>query len=299
MFDWTKKIFPSLLILFVLTIFNNSLISAGRFPLVVKDDTGVSIRIDQLPQRIVSLAPNMTEILFSVGAGKRVVGVTDNCDYPSEVRKIDRVGGIQIQVESVMALKPDLVVANADVQPGIISQIRSVGLRVAAFRPDRWKGVLDTLQRIGSAVGNPTQAEKVIKIMEKRRRVVESTVGKRSKVRVFVEVWNKPLMTAGPGTFLHELVQMAGGEDIAGDLSRPWSIYPTELVLTRNPEVIILTCKNRREVMNRAGWASVEAVRSGRVYEVDPSTYSRPGPRLADALEDLADLLHKKGSGRP
>lgn len=273
--------------------------SAKGSNFLIRDDTGVAITLTKPPRRIVSLAPNMTEILFAVGAGGHVVGVSDYCDFPKEVRKIPHIGGAQIQTESVLGLRPDLVVANAAIQPGIIAQLRAAGLPVIAFRPSRWESVLATIRRVGQAVGCDQAADLVARKMEDRRRVVERKIKGRKRVRVFVEIWNKPLMTAGPGTFIHELIQMAGGDDIAGDQQRPWSVIPTEVVLVRNPQVIILTCKNRGEVMARPGWEEMDSVHSGRVYEVNPDIYSRPGPRLADALENLAALLGRKGSGRP
>jgi iron complex transport system substrate-binding protein len=239
----------------------------------------------------------MTEILFSIGAGNQVVGVTDFCDYPREAQGKVRVGGGQIQVEAVLALKPDLVVANADIQPGVIKQFHRLGVKVAAYRPHDWNSVLQTIKRLGLITGRKNAALGLVRKMNAQRNSVMKKMKGHKRYRVFIEVWNKPLMTAGPGTFLHELIIMAGGIDISSDLKRPWAVVSAEDVLRRNPEIIILTCKNKQELLHRSGWEEVTAVREGRVYEVDPDIFSRPGPRLADALECLAGILSRDEAG--
>lgn len=273
-------------------------VEAGLFPVELKDDTGTIVWISRRPRRIVSLAPNMTEILYAVGQGDRIVGVTEYCDYPAQARKKTKIGGIQIQNERIWMLRPDLVVAHAGMQKQTVAQLRRLNLPVLALDPKDWNGLLLTIEKIGRATGSEAHATSIIQEMESRRERVETATAGARKVRLFVEVWNKPLMTAGPGTFLHELTDMAGGLDIAADALTPWSAFPEEKVLVRDPEVIILTCKNRQEVLNRGAWRRITAVRRGRVYEVDPDLYSRPGPRLVEALEDLASLLESvRGEG--
>jgi iron complex transport system substrate-binding protein len=262
-----------------------------------RDDTGYVLRMVRPPRRIVSLAPNMTEILYAIGVGDRVVGVTEFCNYPKGVKGKARVGGAQIQAEAVLALKPDLVVAQVDMQPAVIKQLRALGVSVAAYQPYNWRTVLYTIRQLGLMTGRKATATNVIRKMESRRMKIQASTAGRHRPRVFIEIWNKPLMTAGPGTFLHELILMAGGDDIASELKRPWAVISAETVLKKDPEIILLTCKNKRELLRRSGWGSVTAVRQGHVYEVDPDIFCRPGPRLANGLETLADLFTHATAG--
>jgi iron complex transport system substrate-binding protein len=283
--------------LFLVLFISQTIMAQQGHALTSRDDTGQVVHFIEPPKRIVSLAPNMTEILFSIGAGNQVVGVTDFCDYPKEARRKARVGGGQIQLEAVLALKPDLVVANADLQPGVIKQLHRLGVIVAAYRPHDWNSVIQTIKRLGLITGRNTSALGLIRKMNAKKMSVMKKMEGRKRYRVFIEVWNKPLMTAGPGTFLHELIVMAGGVDISSDLKRPWAVVSAEDVLRKDPEIIILTCKNKQELLHRSGWEGVTALREGRVYEVDPDIFSRPGPRLADALDCLAGILNQVDDG--
>lgn len=268
------------------------IIGQERKAIVVTDDTGYRLVLKGLPRRIISISPNMTEIIYTLGAEDRLVGVSDLCDYPPAVKGKPRVGDIQIRSEMILALKPDLVLAHGSMQRAQIKELRRLGINVAAYSPEEWKDVLRVIRIVGRLVGNPSEAKSVVNGMEEHRIKVKRRVKDLPPVKVFVEVWNKPLMTAGPGTFLDQLVTIAGGKNIVGKEHPSWSAFPQELVLERDPEVIILTCKNRREVLNRRGWEQITAIRQGRVYEIDPDILSRPGPRLAIALEVLANRIH-------
>lgn len=265
---------------------------AAGFPFVITDDTGQKILIQKRPSRIVSISPNMTEILYAVGGGELLVGISDLCDYPPPVKRKPRVGDLQLRTEAVLSLKPDLVLAHGGMQRGQVRELRRLGINVAAFSPENWNSVLQVIQLTGDLVGRSDSAKKVVRSMEEQRLKVYHRVKEQRQVRVFVEVWNAPLMTAGPGTFLDQLITMAGGCNIVGKDYPQWSAFPQELIIERDPEIIILTCKNKADVLNRRGWQKITAVRLGRVFEVEPDVFSRPGPRLAEALESLSLRLH-------
>lgn len=284
----TGLILLSFLYLMLCPVYGNR----TQFPIRIIDDMGHQIYVQKQPARIISLAPNMTEIVYAIGAGGRIVGVSDLCDYPPSVKKKPHVGDLQLRTEMVLALKPDLVLAHAGLQRGQIEELRRLGVKVAGFSPENWQELLKVIQKTGDLTGATTGAYRVIKNMEAYRTQVTQRIKGKPRVPVFVEVWNAPLMTAGPGTFLDQLITMAGGVNIAGKGHAAWSIFPQEIVLEKNPDVIILTCKNKSEVLTRRGWNQISAIRSKRVYEVEPDIYSRPGPRLGEALEDLAALLH-------
>ena len=261
------------------------------------DDTGNDVRLPHCPKRIVSLAPSMTEILFAVGAGDQLVGVSDLCNYPASVEGLSRVAGINLRTEQILALRPELVLAHAGLHGSQLEELRRLGLRVAAYSPENWRSVLRVIQITGEMTGHKKKATYIINNMEIRRKSLAKSTGSK-RPRVFVEIGNTPLMTAGPKTFLHELIQFAGGENIAGSANGSWVVFPAELVLARDPQIILLTWNNVDEVMNRPGWKNISAVKNGRLFQIEPDIYTRPGPRLIQALENLTDIINGIGGDK-
>ena len=269
-------------------------VASGGYPISIVDDTGATVEIPREPARIVSLAPSNTEILFALGLGDRVVGVTTACDYPEAAKKIDKIGDYIINVEAVVAKRPDLVVAVADLQMPVIQKLRELRLRVVAVNPRTIDGVFRAMQIIGDSAGAGSAARRAVDSLNARIAAVESKVAAvpaDSRPRVFVEIWNDPLMTAGAGTFVDDLVRRAGGRNIVGHIEG-WPQISPETVISSHTDIIILTCFNRDEVMARHEWRRVPAVASGRVFEVHPDLMVRPGPRLVDGLEALASIFH-------
>lgn len=255
------------------------------------------------PKRIVSLAPNLTEILYAVGAGPRVVGVTRFCDYPAEVKALPRVGGfLDVNVESVAALRPELVVGvpNASNRQAI-ERLGELGLPVALWEAHTLADVYSVIQEVGAIVGAGPKGRAVVDAMRERIAAVQRRVAGRPKAKVLFTYGRDPLIVAGPGTFAGELLALAGGVNVVREAHARYASYSIERVLTEGPEVIVDS-----SVMSetdpaagvaglRARWSrfpSLPAVRSGRMYWADPQLFARPGPRLADALEQLATLLH-------
>ena len=262
-------------------------------PLAIVDQTGVAIKLERAPERIVSLAPSNTEILFSLGLGSKIVGVTTACDFPAEAKAIDKVGDYNINIEAVVAKRPDLVVAVADLQMPVIQKLRELKLKVIAVNPRTLEEVFHAIGVIGDASGAGDVARKIVDGLRARVAAVElkaATIPADSRPRVFVEIWNDPLMTAGAGTFVDDLVRRAGGRNIVGHIDG-WPQISPETVISAHTDVIILTCFNRAEVMARREWRKVPAVEEGRVFEIHPDLIVRPGPRLVDGLEALACLF--------
>ena len=275
-------------------------ILALAFPATVTDDTGATIRLPRRPERLVSLTPSATEILFALGLDDEIVGVTNYCDYPPAARDKNRIGDINLDYEKIVSLRPDLLVAVGNMPAASLDRLRGLGLTLLAFAPTDLSAVMDAVERIGVATGRSAVANRVVQAMEERAGSVAGRLAglpETARPRVFVEIWMDPVMTAGPGTFTAELIQMAGGRDIAWD-AQPWSPFSQELVIARNPQVIISQCESAAQIKTRPGWGGIEAVREGRVYDVDQNIFSRPGPRLVEALETLARLLHPKRFAR-
>ncbi|MFQ5762598.1 MAG: ABC transporter substrate-binding protein [Candidatus Bathyarchaeia archaeon] len=269
----------------------------------VVDDWGRAVDVGKPPERIVSLLPSTTEILFAVGVGDRVVGVDRYSDFPPQVAegirdgRITVVGGIaDPSIETVIALEPDLVLAgHKGIQDEVVNALESRGLTVVALDPSNVTQLYDSILLVGKVTGNMQQAEFVVSNMKEK---VQSITGKTAglpKVRVYYEVWNDPLMTVGPGTWIHDLIGIAGGENIFADSSAAYPQISSEAVVELNPDVIILPTQHPMsldDVGKRPAWSMVNAVKNGKVYTIDGDIISRPGPRIVEGLEQLARLIH-------
>lgn len=244
------------------------------------------------PQRIVSLAPSITENLFALGVGDRVVGVTSWCHFPDEARTRTIVGdAMNLNVELVLGLEPDLVVGDATLVQSHLEVLEGLGVPTFVIGPSTVAEVQESLIQLGEAVGAKESGEVLATNMQARLEELVGGVERERKVRVWMEIWNEPLMTVGPGSFMHELIVLAGGENIAGDSPTAWPVFSEELVIERDPEVVILTSYNLEEALSRSAWQGTTAMKNGHVYEVNPDLYSRTTPRLLDALEELIGIL--------
>lgn len=244
------------------------------------------------PQRIISLAPSITENLFALGAGDRVVGVTSWCDYPAEAQTKTVIGdAMNLNLELLLSLEPDLVVGDSNLVASHIESLQEFGIEVFVIAPTDLAGVRQSLLELGDAIGASERARELAAEMEQRQRELVASVSTAEKIRVFVEIWNEPLMTAGPGSFIDEIIGLAGGENIAHDADNPWPMFSEELVIERDPQVVILTAFNLEEALARSAWQGITALQRGQVFEVDPNLYSRTTPRLLDALEEMISIL--------
>jgi iron complex transport system substrate-binding protein len=275
----------------------------GAFPLTLSDGLGREVALKAVPSRIVSLAPSNTEILFAVGAGDQVVGVTKYCNYPPEAQTREQVGGFSadtISVETVVALEPDLVLAIGESQRPVIEALEQVGIPVAALTANTFDDVHANIEQVGRLTGHQEEATQVVSEMQRRVETVTTAVTAvppEERLPVFWEVWDEPLMTAGPSTFAGQAIELAGGVNIFADVTQDYPQVSTEEVVKRNPAVILgpdthgdkLTPE---QLVQRPGWDQIEAVREGRVHLIDGDIVSRPGPRLAEGLEAVAHALY-------
>lgn len=264
-------------------------------PVTITDDLGRKITLPRTPKRIISIAPSNTEILFALGLGDKVIGVTDSCDYPEAAKSKPKVGSVDLNYEKIIEMAPDLVVAVGSLQRQGIERLSMLGITVLAVDPKTINGVLHAIELIGKATDVEDRATTLVAKLSNRIEAVKARVagaGASAKPRVFVEIWNDPLMTAGPGTFIDELISAAGGENIAHDARGEWPQFSAEAVIKRDPEVVILTGFNKAEALARPAWQGISAYRLGRVHEVHPDLLVRPGPRLVQGLEELAKILH-------
>ncbi|MDR1374376.1 MAG: cobalamin-binding protein [Treponema sp.] len=275
-------------------------VPAQDFPLALTDALDRTIVLRAPARRIVSLSPSVTEILFAVGAGDAVAGVTQYCNYPAEAASKPKVGGFSgatVSIETIAALRPDLVILSADMHGRIVSLLDRIGIVSLAVEPRNFDEVYGLIAGIGRLTGKRAGAEAVLAEMrEKLRRAGEQGRGRKAP-RVFWELSANPLITAGGSSFISEAIRLAGGENIFGDLEEHWPEVNVEAVLRRRPDWIISaetgdTRALLRSLARRPGWGSLPAVRAGRAAAIDPDSISRYGPRLADAVLILAGIFY-------
>jgi len=250
-------------------------------------------------QRIISLAPNITEILFSLGLGDRVIGVTQHCNYPAEAVAKPRVGTyIDLNIEKILVLKPDLVIATADGnEKGSVERLAAFKIPVLVTNPKNLDEVFEAVKTIGQVTQQENRAENLIRSLKKRANRVIRACLPLSHPRVFLQINEHPLITVGKDTFHNSLIKQAGGINISGEEAIKYPKYSLEQVLRSNPEVILITTMERGSMAEQKKdrwrqWNQILAVKQGRIYTLDSDLLDRPSPRLVDGLEALARAIH-------
>jgi iron complex transport system substrate-binding protein len=279
------------------------------------DDMGNVVTLTSVPERIVSLAPSSTEILFAIGAGDNVVGITDYCDYPYnftawiEAENITSIGDYYgPSVEPIVALEPDLVLATSGSMEAA-DTLRNLGYTVLVVEGQAINDILQDILLVGRATYK--NAESIALVTEMRDRmdaVATQLMGATTTPKVYHEVWGDPLMSVGPGTFIDELITLAGGTNIFNDATTSWPTISSEAVIEKNPDVMFFPdmymgvgnfYETIEAVASRPGWDTITAVQNNALYEINADIISRNGPRLVDALEILAQMVHPEIFGEP
>lgn len=270
--------------------------AAATFPVSYEDATGETVTFDAPPERIISLSPGATEILFALGAGGRVVAVDRFSDYPADTAALPQLEYSSPDPEAALALDPDLVIL-ATRQREQVQQFRDLGMRVLFLsEPTDIEGVYAHVALLGALTGAAEQAAAVEAEMRGRIDAVAAEVADATPVRVLYEL-SPDLYTVAPDTFIGSLIAMVGGENIAAGATSPFPQLTAEAVLAADPEVVLLSDaesagETAESVAARPGWDGVSAVTTGRIVPIDPDIVNRPGPRLADGIEAIARALH-------
>ncbi len=269
----------------------------------ITDDAGRRVSIPAKVDRVVSLAPNLTEIVFAVGAGNRLVGRTSFCDYPPEAKAIPEVGDtIHPNLEPIIALKPQVVLVSTASQLEVFTQqLQGQNIAVFVTDPHDLEGVFRSIEQIGEIVGEKDRANQLVQNLRERTNAVEQAVKQKPPVRVFYQASGEPLYTAGRDSFVTDLMRRAGATSVTADVPGAWPKYSNESALAARPEAIILPTGGS---MGAANATVVEALRqspavlNGRVYKINDDHLARPGPRLVDGLEEMAHALHPDAFGK-
>ena len=259
----------------------------------LRDDLGRAVRLPLRIERAVSLAPNLTEIVFAVGAEDRLVGVTTYCDFPAEARAIAKVGDTQTpNVERIIALKPDLVLVSTSSQlEAFADTLASRNIAVFVTNPTNFSDVMKNLERLGELFGTQAKAQALIDKLNSRAASAEEKYAKRSPVRVFVQISKEPLYTIGKSSFLTELLTRVGGDVVTKNVETAFPVLSKETALALAPDAIILSDSSDNTEPNEA-FRNSPAVKNEKVFRVNADILSRPGPRLVDAMEIVGAHLN-------
>lgn len=283
-------------------------ISEGEFSsafsrITVTDRLDRRVSFDAPPQRIVSLTPSITEVLFAIGAGDRIVGATEHCNYPPEAADLPRVGGGTLESlnqEVIIGAEPDLVLCKWDNHLPLLKNLERLNIPVLALGPETLAELYDQTRMLGRITGNLPQSERLIASMQQRVDAVTARIPTKNGPTVFYQVWDDPLMTAGPNSFIGELLTLAGLRNLFENTPIRYPKVSPEVVVAGNPDVILApsthaTPVTAESILGRAGWGGVRAIQDKRVYVIDGDSVSRCGPRLVDALEEIVGVVHADG----
>jgi iron complex transport system substrate-binding protein len=265
----------------------------------VVDQLGRQVSVPAHPMRIVALAPSITEVVFALGVEDRLVGVTRFSDYPEAAKTLPRVGSyVQLDLEKIVSLGPDLCIAVKDGNPkAVVRRLEALGVPVYAVDPRNVDSVIETVLEIGRLLDAETRARELSADLRDRIDTVRSkAAGAAHRPRVFFQIGITPIVSVGTDTFIHELIKMAGGVNLAAGPT-PYPRFSREQVLAMAPEIFIITSMARGETFTRVKaewekWPSMPAVANGRIYLVDSDLFDRASPRLVEGLELLAGIIH-------
>ncbi len=257
---------------------------------------GRRVEVPDRPGRIVSLVPSVTEVLFAVGAGDRLVGVTRFCTYPPEARALPKVGGYaDPSLEAIVALSPDLVFGAADsTPPALVRRLEALGIPVYVVYPRNLRDTVETIRQVGRVAGVPEGGEAVAGRLRATVERVRRAVQGLPRPGVLLCIMVRPLVVAGPGTLGNDMVEAAGGRNVVPQGAARYPTWGAESLLAADPEVIVVSPHPGEPAPERffRQWPELRAVASGRVVPIESDWLHRPGPRLAKGLMALAEALH-------
>jgi len=289
-------VFPGFLpVLLLASAIGRPASAADRFPLALKDDRGVTVRLAAPPRRVVSLAPSLTEIVFLIGRGRSLVGVTRFCNVPAAASRLPKIGGVSDpDVERIVALSPDLVLCTTDGNPrDKVRALEEMGIPCFAVAPQDLDAVFTAIERLGTLLGATDRGRAEAGALRRRARLARPSPGDAETPAVLFVVSTAPIIAAGEGTFMDELVRLAGGRNAAARFSGRYPRLSVEGLVAARPDVIFVAGMSgvERFPPEVTRWKEVPAFRNGDVVTLDGDLVTRPGPRLVDALERVSAAL--------
>lgn len=250
------------------------------------------------PKRIVVLSPSGAEILCAVGAESLICARTDYCNYPSFLNDKPSIGGFtsdSVSVESIISYKPDLVYGSEDIHNNLVPQLKSLGIQVYLSKASSLNSIYDEILYIANLTGFKENGVKLVKDISFCAEEIQKKIPQDKKVSVYYEVWNTPFMSAGNKSFINDIINVCGGKNIFDNLESSYPCVSQESIIAKNPEVILIPHENglvEKDILSRDGWESIDAVKNKRIYFLDSDIFSRPGPRVSQALSTLYNYLY-------
>ncbi|MDO9225110.1 MAG: cobalamin-binding protein [Pseudomonadota bacterium] len=281
---------------FLLATMLSCIAATAQAEIVIRDDTGATLRLPAAAQRIVSLAPHLTENLYAAGAGERLVGAVDYSDFPEAANRIPRVGGYsRPDMEAIVALKPDLVLTwqsgNAD---AVVAKLKALGLTVYQAQPDRLEDIPAGIENLGRLAGTEAVANKAAAHFRRRLADLRGQYAGRPAVPLFYQVWHRPLLTVGGSQIISDVIRLCGGENVFAALPSKAPGVSIEAVLAADPEAIVASGMGRDAVVGLEDWRAwkrMKATARGNLFFVPSDLMQRPTPRLLDGAEQLCRYL--------
>ena len=265
----------------------------------IKDDTRQTIRLEQPAQRIISLSPGITELVFAAGGGDKLIGAVSYSDYPQQAKKIPRIGSYDaLDIEQILALQPDLVIAWQSGNPEHqIRQLKSLGLKVYITEPENFSSIPETLRKLGPLMGSDKKAETSARQFEQKfnelKRQYQSSQS-RPTVRTFIQIWNNPLMSVNGQHLISKVIEFCGGSNVFAKSRNLTSTPSIEAILAKDPQVIIATgmADSSRQWLKRwQQWPFLSAVKNKRLYAANPDHLVRHTPRILSGIEEVCELI--------
>ena len=263
------------------------------------DEVGRPVTVPLSPKRIISLAPNVTEILFGLGLDQEIVGVSIHCNFPEKARTRARVGSyISLDFEKIVSLKPDLIIGTgAGNTKDMVDRLEKLGFSTYIIFPKNFDGILTSVRHLSQVVAREKEGLVTVRSMESRRQKIDDLIRNLPRPRVFMQIGEAPIVTVGRGSFADDLISLAGGENVAAKEEKMYPRWGMEEVLKRSPEVILISSMNpkgnyERVVQEWSRWKMIPAVQNGRIRLIDSDLIDRPSPRIVEGLEEMAGVFH-------
>jgi iron complex transport system substrate-binding protein len=300
-----KKIICLLIVLIMCLSFGScDKKTPSRDTVLFTDSMGREVKVPKNVKRIVSMAPNVTEMLFAIGLDNDIVGVTDYCNYPESAKSKTKIGGYyNPNVEVILSLTPDLIIATPDgYSKERIDKLDQTGIPIFIVNPQNINDVLVSMTLLGKVTGKEEFANRVVENMRSRIKVIKdkvSPIPEQKRPKVFYAIGEDPLVTVGPNNVVNDLLTIAGGINVALDAPNSWPVYSVEAVIMKNPDVILTapsTMTSSDKNIQIAKWSkyrTVSAVINSKIYAIDPDIMLRSGPRVVDGLEKLYSLFYQ------
>lgn len=261
--------------------------------LTVQDDLGRKVTVTRNVERVISLAPSLTEMVYAIGAGEKLIGVTTYCNFPEEAKAVQKVGDTQTpDLERIIALRPDVILVSTDSQlQSFMQTLDERGIAVYVIQSKDVADVLSDMKRLGTLLGAEKTADDTVASLQKRVEALPHPAN-ISPAKVFVQISREPLFTIGTDSFITKLVETAGGVSVTKDIPSGYPKLSKETAAASDPDLIILSDSEDNREPNDA-FANSRAVKNGRIYRIDADILSRPGPRMVDALEQMSRMINE------